>query len=151
MKQNHSYIAPDVEIDGSIFSEGPVRFDGRCEGSIEVNEGLTIGEPSVIRGKVSGGNIVVNGTVVGEVVSSEKVAILAQGNIKGDIATPSGGVSVSKGGNLDGRFFIDEVPQSGDQQINNEGATTATPNDAPIQKVITQEPNGSDDTKLKAE
>ena len=111
MKANLSYLGPDVEIEGQIVSAGPLRIDGHCDGSIDGKDRVTVGTRAHINGSIRAQVLVINGQVVGDLISSEKVAILSNGNIAGDVYTPEGRVSVAKGGMLKGGFYTDQMPE----------------------------------------
>ncbi len=104
MKENLSYVASDVEIEGTILCEGPIRIDGNLKGSIEGKNSVTVGTPAQIKGPIRAHTMVINGDVQGDLVSSDKVSILANGRIKGEVYTPPGGVSIARGGFLEGGF-----------------------------------------------
>ncbi len=102
MKEPFSYFAPDVEIEGKIVSEGPVRFDGICWGTIEGKARVIIGTSAQIYGEIQAQSMIINGIIEGDLTSSQSIAILSQGKIVGEITAPPGGISISKGGNFQG-------------------------------------------------
>jgi cytoskeletal protein CcmA (bactofilin family) len=76
-------------IRGDLTSEGAFRIDGTIEGSVESQASLVLGETGVIRGGVRGTDVVIAGTVQGDVICSGHLEILASGKIEGDIAAKS--------------------------------------------------------------
>jgi cytoskeletal protein CcmA (bactofilin family) len=91
-------------VRGDLSAEGAFRIDGTVEGSVESRAAVVVGESGVVRGIVRGTDIVVAGTVVGDVTCSGHLEILAKGRIEGDISE-TGGVfrgTSSMGGEVDG-------------------------------------------------
>ena len=74
---------------GDLSAEGAFRIDGTVEGSVESKGAVVLGESGVIRGGVRGTDVVVAGTVIGDVVCSGHLEILAKGRIEGDISARS--------------------------------------------------------------
>src|SRR5205814_3394513 len=74
---------------GDLSAEGAFRIDGTVEGSVESRAAVVVGESGVVRGGVRGTDVVVAGTVVGDVVCSGHLEILAKGRIEGDISAKS--------------------------------------------------------------
>jgi cytoskeletal protein CcmA (bactofilin family) len=106
MKVISSYLAFDVEVEGEIFCNGPARIDGTCHGMVHGTEEIMIGTSAHIQGKIRAQSIVVNGSVEGDLSASNKITLLSSGYVKGKFYTPSGGVSIHKGGMLEGSFHI---------------------------------------------
>ena len=72
-----------------LSAEGAFRIDGTVEGSVESRAAVVVGESGVVRGIVRGTDVVVAGTVVGDVICSGHLEILAKGRIEGDISAKS--------------------------------------------------------------
>jgi cytoskeletal protein CcmA (bactofilin family) len=76
-------------IRGDLSSDGAFRIDGTIEGSVESQASIVLGESGVIRGGVRGTDVVIAGTVQGDVTCSGHLEILAKGKIEGDIEAKS--------------------------------------------------------------
>jgi cytoskeletal protein CcmA (bactofilin family) len=76
-------------IRGDLSSEGAFRIDGTIEGSVDSQASIVLGETGVIRGGVRGTDVVIAGTVQGDVICAGHLEILARGKIEGDIAAKS--------------------------------------------------------------
>jgi cytoskeletal protein CcmA (bactofilin family) len=83
-------------IRGDLTAEGAFRIDGTIEGSVESRGAVIVGETGVVRGSVRGTDIVVAGTVEGNVTCSGHLEILAKGKVEGDIDARS--VRIETGG-----------------------------------------------------
>jgi cytoskeletal protein CcmA (bactofilin family) len=79
-------IGKGVTIKGQIFSREDLTIDGEVDGSVELHEHrLTIGEKGTIRADVTANEIVVLGSIHGNVEATEKIDIRKQASITGDI------------------------------------------------------------------
>jgi len=71
-----------------IFSGG-LHVDGKVKGSVKAVEGddsvLTLSERGVIEGEVKVPNVVVNGTVIGDVHALAHVELAAQARVHGNV------------------------------------------------------------------
>jgi cytoskeletal protein CcmA (bactofilin family) len=76
-------------VRGDLASEGAFRIDGTIEGSVESKAAVVVGESGVVRGSVRGTDVVVAGTVIGDVTATGHLEILAKGRIEGDLAARS--------------------------------------------------------------
>ena len=78
-------IGRTCTIRGDLTGEGAFRIDGTIEGSVESHASITVGESGVVRGGIRGTDVVIAGTVQGDVTCSGHLEILAKGKIEGDI------------------------------------------------------------------
>jgi cytoskeletal protein CcmA (bactofilin family) len=76
-------------IRGDLAAEGAFRIDGTIEGSVDSHASVTVGESGVVRGGVRGSDVVIAGTVQGDVTCTGHLEILATGKVEGDIAARS--------------------------------------------------------------
>jgi cytoskeletal protein CcmA (bactofilin family) len=72
-------------IRGDLAAEGAFRIDGQIEGSVESHASIVIGETGVVRGGLRGSDVVIAGTVQGDVICTGHLEILAKGRVDGDI------------------------------------------------------------------
>ena len=111
MKETLSYLGPDVEIEGTIRCADAIRIDGTFWGSIEGKDKITVGISAKVHGTLRAQTLVVNGKVEGDLITSGTIAVLPQGNIKGKIFNPAGGLSIAEGGIFQGELAIDQLPE----------------------------------------
>jgi cytoskeletal protein CcmA (bactofilin family) len=76
-------------IRGDLSADGAFRIDGTIEGSVESRAAIVVGESGVVRGDVRGSDVVVAGQILGNVVCSGHLEILAKGKVEGDIEAAS--------------------------------------------------------------
>ena len=78
----------------------PVRVDGRLDGEIHTTGLLIVGEFAVIKGVISAGTLMTSGKIQATVTATEKVQILKQGVLVGDIRTPA--IAIEDGAHFHG-------------------------------------------------
>jgi len=99
-----NHIAQGTVIKGEVFTEGDLRVDGELEGSIEAKGKLVIGNTGTIKGKFHCQNANIAGTVEGEFVATEMIAIQSSGKFSGELTY--GKMSVEPGAELEGSFAL---------------------------------------------
>ena len=83
-------IGRSCTIRGDLSAEGAFRIDGTIDGSVESRASVIIGETGVVRGGVRGTDVVIAGTVQGDVsCTTGHLEILAKGRVEGDIEAKS--------------------------------------------------------------
>ncbi len=81
-------IGKSVMIKGQIFSREDLTIDGEIEGSVELHEHrLTVGPHGKLQAGVKAREIVVLGSVHGNVEASDKIDIRKDARLVGDIKT----------------------------------------------------------------
>jgi cytoskeletal protein CcmA (bactofilin family) len=83
-----SHIAVGLRIKGEISGNEDLLAEGTIEGPINLADGiLIVGEKGGISGNIAAKEIVVHGTVTGNVEARNRVEIKPNGSITGDIVT----------------------------------------------------------------
>ena len=90
-----TYMAPSTKIVGSITGQGPYVFCGTVEGECDIDGPVTLAEGSRWKGTLKAADIVVAGTVEGDVVSRQRVEILGTERITGSLTGHS--IAVAEG------------------------------------------------------
>lgn len=81
-------IGKSVMIKGQIFSREDLTIDGEVEGSVELHEHrLTVGPNGKLQAGVKAREVVVLGTIHGNVEASDKIDIRKEARLVGDIKT----------------------------------------------------------------
>ncbi len=87
--QIDSLIGQNTEIRGDVIFSGGLHVDGKVKGSVISAEGedsvLTLSERGTIEGEVKVPNVVVNGTVIGDVHALSHVELAAQARVHGNV------------------------------------------------------------------
>jgi len=87
--QIDSLIGQNTEINGDVIFSGGLHVDGTIRGSVIAEQGedsvLTLSERGTIEGEVKVPNVVVNGTVIGDVHAMGHVELAAQARVHGNV------------------------------------------------------------------
>ena len=82
-------IGRQTEILGDIRFAGGLHIDGKVKGKVlsnsEKGAALSISESGAIEGDVRVPNIMLNGTVIGDVHASEKITLAAKARVTGNV------------------------------------------------------------------
>ena len=106
-----SVIGPTLVIKGDLEAGENLLVQGRIEGTITHNaESLVIGERGTVRANIKARNLIIEGTVDGDIHCSESVSIRETANVKGNIFTPR--ISITEGAHFKGGIDMDERPES---------------------------------------
>jgi len=97
----HAVIGADFTVTGTINGQGSLRVDGTVEGDLIVNGNVIIGEKAQVTGNITAYNVLVAGTVSGNITAQGRLEITAHGCVMGD--TTSATLVVDEGGILSGQ------------------------------------------------
>jgi len=96
-----------VTIIGDVTSEEELYFDGDLEGKLELRGRLTIGPNSKVKANIKAQEVIVFGSIKGNVESESRVSLRTGATIVGDIKTAGiviedgayfkGGIDISRG------------------------------------------------------
>ena len=106
-----AWIGASILIEGNVSSSESMTVAGRVEGDITVREhALVIAEGGMVRGNITGRDVVVHGEVLGTITAAGRVEVSATGSVHGDIIAPR--MLLAEGATLHGRIGI-AATQSG--------------------------------------
>src|ERR1700689_995078 len=97
-------------FEGKLTFEGTVRIDGRFKGEVFSADVLVIGEGAQVEAQIDVGEVIIQGTVVGNITAKRSIEIHAPGRVKGDLHTPT--LQIDKGVLLEGRSFMEAALQN---------------------------------------
>jgi cytoskeletal protein CcmA (bactofilin family) len=87
--QIDSLIGQNTEIRGDVIFSGGLHVDGKIKGNVIANEGgesvLTLSNKGRIEGEVKVPNVVINGTVVGDVHALSHIELAAEAHVHGNV------------------------------------------------------------------
>ena len=98
------------EFEGKLTFEGTVRIDGKLSGEIFSDDVLVVGEGAEVHAEIDVGEIIVQGTIVGNIKAKRSVEIHAPGRVRGDITTPS--LQIDKGVIFEGRCHMENIVEA---------------------------------------
>jgi cytoskeletal protein CcmA (bactofilin family) len=97
-------IGPSMNIKGEIRTREELLVDGEVEGSLESQSLLTVGPNGKVRANIKAREVVIYGSVRGNVDVTEKIAIREQGSLVGDIK--AAGIGIDDGAYFKGSIDI---------------------------------------------
>jgi cytoskeletal protein CcmA (bactofilin family) len=100
-----------ASFEGKLTFEGTVRVDGKFKGEVFSDDVLVIGEGAYVEAEIDIGEVIIQGTVVGNIRAKRSIEIHAPGKVKGDLTTPS--LQVDKGVIFEGRSFMEAAQKGG--------------------------------------
>jgi cytoskeletal protein CcmA (bactofilin family) len=106
-----TYIAASTKIVGTISGQGPYVFCGTVEGDCDINGPLTLAPGAIWRGILRASDVVVGGTVEGDVVARQRVEILGTARVTGSLSGNS--IAVAEGAVIEGDIRV----TSGEQPV----------------------------------
>jgi cytoskeletal protein CcmA (bactofilin family) len=110
-----SVIGPAMSIKGEVASREELQIDGQIEGSLQVDNRVTVGKTGKVRANVSAKELHVFGAIHGNVKATERVVIRKDASLVGDIVTA--GIVVDDGAYFKGSIDIirpnEKKPESG--------------------------------------
>jgi cytoskeletal protein CcmA (bactofilin family) len=112
-------VGKTMQFRGDIYSDEELYIDGEIEGTLEVNDRLTIGPNGKVKATVKAKELVVRGSIHGNVEATGRIVIMNGASIIGDVKTA--GIVIE-----DGAFFKGgiDILRSDVQQPD---ASTSTP------------------------
>jgi len=99
-----TYIAASTALVGTITGQGAFVFCGTVEGDCDINGPLTLAKGGVWKGILRANDIVVAGTVEGDVVAKQRVEILGSARITGSLSGNS--IAVAEGAIIEGEIKV---------------------------------------------
>jgi len=96
-----SLVSQKVTIEGDIQGTENIQIDGHIKGSVKINGDIIIGPTGVVEAEVEGNNLIIRGTVKGNVIAREHLEIHSSGNMTGDISARS--IDIKEGSSFEGR------------------------------------------------
>lgn len=94
-------------FDGKLTFEGTVRIDGKFKGEVFSDGTLVVGEGAHVEAEIEVGEIIIRGTIVGNIMATRSIEIYAPGRVKGDLDTPA--LQIEKGVIFDGRSSMESA------------------------------------------
>ena len=101
----NTLLGRGTQFEGKLTFEGTVRVDGRLKGEVFSEDILIIGEGAYVEAEIDIGEVIIQGTVVGNIRAKRGIEVLAPGRVKGDLHTPS--LQIEKGVVFEGRSFME--------------------------------------------
>lgn len=101
---SETVINADASFKGDFSSEGAMRIEGKVEGKIGSKGRLTVGKGAQVIGEATVAQAVIEGTLKGNIIASERVELASSARVTGDIRAPR--LVVGEGAVLQGNVSI---------------------------------------------
>jgi len=100
-------IGRSARVQGDIEFAGGLHVDGQVTGNVRMVAGasaaLSVSEHGVIEGSVEAPQVVLNGTVNGDIIASDRVVLGAKARVRGDVSY--GVIEMALGAEITGRLI----------------------------------------------
>lgn len=80
-----AFLGRGSRVVGAMTFSGPVELDGDVEGEVHAKDRLTIGESATVKAKIVGSEIIIKGTVTGDIYASKSLILKRPARIMGNI------------------------------------------------------------------
>lgn len=121
-----AHIGKSVTIKGELSGNEDLYIDGQVEGMIEVREhNLTIGPNGRVQANVNAKQVVLYGSLKGNVRASDRVDIRKTGSLVGDVVAAR--VMIEDGASIKGSVDIQKTPETAGRPTEMKRAEPAPP------------------------
>jgi cytoskeletal protein CcmA (bactofilin family) len=124
MADKETVIGVETRISGEIRGEEDLVVKGRVDGKIHLSHALTVEKGAIVQADVDVRNLVISGTLVGSIVASESVRLLATARVVGDLASPR--VIMDAGAAYRGRVDMGDIEAARAAVVSRAAARPAT-------------------------
>ncbi|HHT78926.1 MAG TPA: polymer-forming cytoskeletal protein [Actinobacteria bacterium] len=101
-------IGEGVVINGSLFSPGVTRIDGKVVGEITAEKELIIGKEGEVEARIKTKDATIAGSFKGNMIASGEVEITSTGKFTGNLTQKDAMFTIEKGGVFKGESAISE-------------------------------------------
>lgn len=111
----YSVVDEHTVIQGEITTQGTIRIDGRLEGQLHRADTLIVGRTGRIVGDVEAREVIVAGTVDGNILADLRIEIQPTGSVRGDVRASA--MRLDEGGAVNGHVAIVSQAESANADI----------------------------------
>ena len=111
----NTIIGDNSKIEGLLLTSDSTRIDGLLQGKILSESSVIIGEHGVIRGDIKAVDILIAGTVYGNIRAESKIEITGTGRVLGDMFTKT--LVIDEGASFKGNCTMDVMGENSQSQI----------------------------------
>lgn len=106
-----SIVAVGTVVTGDIECQGVLKVEGRIEGSVRNARQVMLAKEGAVRGDVNAEEVVVGGTIDGNVTASSRLELQTTAVVNGEISTKS--IIVMEGARINGGVKMTELSLMG--------------------------------------
>ena len=97
-------VGSGTRVVGELFADEDVVIEGRLEGKIRGERGVTVGSAGDVEGDIQGKTVTVGGKVRGQVVAVERVELTGTAVVEGGVQAPK--IIIAEGAVLQGNIAM---------------------------------------------
>ncbi|MBU1863923.1 MAG: polymer-forming cytoskeletal protein [Candidatus Omnitrophica bacterium] len=107
----------DASMQGTIAFHDPVnlRINGSFEGRLDTKGSLSVGENATVKADITGDHIIVAGRVMGNIIASQSLSLVAPAKVQGDIKTPL--LTIAEGAIINGIIDMDNSQSTNQSDV----------------------------------
>jgi cytoskeletal protein CcmA (bactofilin family) len=114
--RNMSVLGAGIEVRGQISGSEDLQIDGKVDGPIRLNgQKLTVGATGKLNSEISAREVVVHGSVTGNLQTTDRVEIRKDASVVGDVKAAR--ISVEDGAHFKGKIEIERGHKSGPSAV----------------------------------
>ena len=118
-----AYIGKSLLIKGEVSGSEPIHIEGRIEGSISLPGGhVSVGREGVVTSSVHAGEVIIRGTLQGNITASDRVEIHRGGNVIGQVVTQR--IRIEDGAQMQGSISMGRPDPKGHLEVEAHGANS---------------------------
>jgi cytoskeletal protein CcmA (bactofilin family) len=88
-RRKAAWISGSIIVKGDVVSNEDLVIDGQIHGTIELGDhGLTIGSGAIVTADLVARDVLISGTVKGNVIGNARVELKSTAKVQGDISAP---------------------------------------------------------------
>ncbi len=130
LRDGVTLIAANTEVTGDVKFDGQLYVSGRVNGNILAAEGceatVVVSEEGVVAGEIRVPNVVINGTVEGDISASERIELACKARVKGSVFYAL--VEMQLGARVDGQLVHEHLQTAASE----DGQKTGTKRRSPL-------------------
>ena len=116
------FLEHGTSLSGEIQFSGTLHINCSIRGSITTSDVLIIGERATVQADIRAGEVVIHGTVFGNVACDRRLEICSTGRLRGDVRTPQ--FIIQEGGTFEG-FSCTPTDSKSEQALTEDAETQA--------------------------
>ncbi len=120
-----SLLSRNAKIEGEIHGNENFRIEGYLKGSIRLKGDIHVGSTGIVEADIKATNILIEGTVTGNVVADEHLEILPSGKMTGEISARS--IDIKEGSTFEGRSHMIKSRPDTDSPVFSSSASNSPP------------------------
>ena len=104
-------IGHNAQVRGDLSFAGGLHLDGQVDGNVEAPQGqLSVSENAVVTGSVSVPQVLLDGTVRGDILARERLVLGPNARVHGDVHY--GAIEMAPGARINGKLVCLAGPRS---------------------------------------